>query len=147
MTRRTWLIDIPEEECWSRLTHAVVGRLGVVIENKPEVFPVCHVYVDGYITFPTNEGTKMHAALQWPWVCFEVDMVDPEGVTGWSVMVSGHAEEITDPAAIERAASIRTVPWRTEHTLRWIRIVPTQVTGRRIDGAEPLADLGTGEVQ
>jgi hypothetical protein len=38
------------------------------------------------------------------------------------------------------------VPWRTQHTLKWIRIVPTQVTGRRIDSDAPLTDIGTGEV-
>src|SRR5690349_19620856 len=108
MTARTWLTDMSQEECWSLVAHAAVGRLGVVVDGRPQVFPVCHSYSDGFITFPTNEGTKMHAALQWPWVCFEVDMVDPAGNTGWSVMVDGRAEEVTDRAAIERASAVRT---------------------------------------
>lgn len=141
MTSRTWLTNLREDECAARLAEAVVGRLGVVVDGKPEVFPICHVYADDYVTFPTNEGTKMHAALQWPWVCFEVDTIDPDGSTGWSVMVSGRAEEITDPAEIERVASMRTVPWRSHQPLRWIRIVPTQVTGRRIDVDMPPTDV------
>ena len=135
MAARTWLTDMSQEECWSFVAQAAVGRLGVVVDGRPQVFPVCHSYSDGFITFPTNEGTKMHAALQWPWVCFEVDMLDPAGSTGWSVMVDGRAEEITDQAAIERASAVRTAPWRTQPTLRWVRIVPTQVSGRRIDTA------------
>lgn len=138
MTQRTWLTSLPQEECAALLRGAVVGRLGVIIDGKPEVFPVCHVYEDGCVIFPTNDGTKMHAALRWPWVCFEVDAIDPDGMTARSVMVSGRAEEISDTAVIERAASIRTLPWRTEQTVRWVRIVPDQVTGRRIDVDAPL---------
>ena len=141
MTVRTWLTNLPQEECSALLARAVVGRLGVVIDGKPEVFPICHVYENGCVIFPTNEGTKMHAALRWPWVCFEVDAIDPNGLTGRSVMISGRAEEITDPVDIERAASIRAVPWRTQQTLRWIRIVPEQVTGRRIDVDTPLTQF------
>ena len=88
MAGRTWLTNLPQEECSALLAQAVVGRLGVVIEGKPEVFPICHVYADGCVFFPTNEGTKMHAALQWPWVCFEVDTIASDGLTGRSVMVS-----------------------------------------------------------
>ena len=141
MAGRTWLTNLAQEECSALLAQAVVGRLGVVIEGKPEVFPICHVYADGCIFFPTNEGTKMHAALQWPWVCFEVDTIDSDGLTGRSVMVSGRAEEITDPAEIERAASMRTVPWRTQQPVKWMRIVPTDVTGRQIDVDAPLTEF------
>jgi uncharacterized protein len=139
MTQRTWQTSLPPEECAALLKRAVVGRLGVVIDGKPEVFPVCHVYEDGCVIFPTNQGTKMHAALGWPWVGFEVDAIDADGQTAQSVMISGRAEEITDPAIIERVASIRTLPWRTETTVRWLRIVPEQMTGRRIDVDTPLS--------
>ncbi|MFN0028994.1 MAG: pyridoxamine 5'-phosphate oxidase family protein [Acidimicrobiales bacterium] len=142
MTQRTWLTSLPPEECVALLKSALVGRLGVVIDGKPEVFPVCHVYEDGCVIFPTNDGTKMHAALRWPWVGFEVDAIDSDGMTARSVMLSGRAEEITDAAVIERAASIRTLPWRADQTVRWVRIVPEQMTGRRIDVDAPLS---TGE--
>jgi nitroimidazol reductase NimA-like FMN-containing flavoprotein (pyridoxamine 5'-phosphate oxidase superfamily) len=138
MAGRTWLVELPQATCVELLTQAMIGRLGVVIAGKPEVFPVCHVYLDGFVTFPTNSGTKMHAALEWPWVAFEVDEIDPDGLRGRSVMVSGRAEEVTDPAVIERAAAMRTAPWRTQAGVRWVRIVAEQVTGREIDVEMPL---------
>ncbi len=138
MTGRTWLIELSEQACQELLERAIIGRLGVVIDGKPEVFPIGHVVDDGCIVFPTNAGTKMHAALEWPWVGVEVDEIDPDGLTGRSVMVSGKAEEITDAVTIERVAAQRTVPWRTDPSVRWIRVVPTRVTGRQIDIDPPL---------
>ena len=128
----TWLSELPPAECEERLRRSELGRLGVVIDGRPAVFPVCHVYLDGMLAFPSRAGTKLHAALSWPFVAFEVDGIDPDGTTGWSVMIAGHAEEITDPATRARLAAARTAPWQTDPSLRWIRVVPSEITGRRI---------------
>jgi nitroimidazol reductase NimA-like FMN-containing flavoprotein (pyridoxamine 5'-phosphate oxidase superfamily) len=133
----TWLVHLTRAECEELLGTADLGRLGVLVDGKPEVFPVCHVYVDGAIAFPTSDSTKMHAALEWPYVGFEVDGIEDDGMTGWSVMVTGRAEEIEDRAEQERLAALRAVPWRTSPSLRWIRIVPAEISGRRILGVRP----------
>ncbi len=135
------MLHLPREECEELLRGSTVGRLGVVVDGKPEIFPVCHIFQDGCVLFPTNMGTKMHAALSWPYVCFEADAIEAdevavEGMRGWSVMVTGRAEEVTETAEIDRAAALRTVPWRTSSSLRWVRIVPSTITGRRIDAIE-----------
>jgi hypothetical protein len=46
--------------------------------------------------------------------------------------VVGHAEEITDPEEIARAAPRRHVLWAAGDTAHWIRIVPSKMTGPRI---------------
>jgi uncharacterized protein len=132
MVGRTWLVSLSDESCSSRLEEAVVGRLGVVVGGKPEVFPVCHVYVDGCVVFATNEGTKMHSALEWPWVAFEVDGIEPDRSSAWSVMVCGQAVEVTDPDDIARVAALQKFTFRVDGSVRWIRVVPTTVTGRQI---------------
>lgn len=137
MTNRTWLIDLPQEVCAELIESATIGRLGVIVAGKPEVFPVAHVYLDGDIIFPTNTGTKVHAALEWPWIGFEVDGLESDGESGWSVMVSGRAEEITDPNTIKHLVATRSAPWRRGDDVRWIRIVPTEITGRRIEADPP----------
>jgi nitroimidazol reductase NimA-like FMN-containing flavoprotein (pyridoxamine 5'-phosphate oxidase superfamily) len=134
MSATTYLIDIPAEECASLLAGATLGRLGVVVDGRPEIYPVNHVYDHerGCVAFPTNPRTKLHAALTWPSVAFEVDGIRPDGGGGWSVLVVGHAEEISDAEEIDRLAAQRTVLWRAGATVHWVRIVPTSVTGRRI---------------
>lgn len=131
---RTWLIDIAPEDCENLLEASTLGRLGVVVDGRPEIFPVNHVFDrrTGSVVFPTNAGTKAHGALAWPWVAYEVDGVEPGDDGGWSVLVVGRAEEITDPDDIARLASLRHVLWRSTGALQWIRIVATRTTGRRI---------------
>ncbi|HET7487799.1 MAG TPA: pyridoxamine 5'-phosphate oxidase family protein [Acidimicrobiales bacterium] len=131
-TMRTWQIEISPEECEKLLVNSLLGRLGVVVDGRPEIYPVNHVYdlENGVVVFPTNAGTKLHGALDWPYVSFEVDGLDEHG--GWSVLVVGRAEELTHPDDIRRLAALRDVLWRSSGPLHWVRIVPTRVTGRRI---------------
>jgi len=134
----TWLIEIRPEECAELLAGEVLGRLGVIVAGRPEIFPVNHVYdpSTGTIVFPTNERTKWRAALDWPWVAFEVDGMDADRNGGWSVAVVGRAEEMTDPAEVTWAKERRTVPWGVGvgPGTCWLRIVPTKITGWRIAG-------------
>ena len=134
MATQTWLIHLSADDCADLLAASTLGRLGVVIDGRPEIFPVNHVYDrdTGTVAFPTNDRTKLHAALDWPFVAYEVDGVEPGDEGGWSVAVVGRAEEITDPGVIARLSRERHVLWRPGETSRWIRIVPEKVTGRRI---------------
>lgn len=136
MAITTWRIEIPPEECTELLAGAPIGRLGVIVAGRPEIFPVGHVYdaSTGTIVFPTNERTKWRAALEWPWVAFEVDGLDAARTSGWSVAVVGKAEEVTDAAEIDRAMQRRAVPWGAGcgPGAHWLRIVPDKLTGWRI---------------
>jgi uncharacterized protein len=135
----TWLEELSMEDCIVLLAHSAVGRLGVVVDGTPEIFPVNHTVdpVSGCIVFPTNNRTKLQAALHWPKVSFEVDGLDPDGRSGWSVLVVGHAEQVTDLAEQVRAAAGRFVLWGTGPRTVWLRIVPERVTGRRISAVAP----------
>lgn len=139
MTTRTWLVHLSKDACEKLLRSEMIGRLGVIIDGRPHVFPVAYVFDGEAVIFSTNEGTKMHAALAWPSVGFEIDGMEPHGGSGWSVMVQGSAEEITDPSEIHRATELATAAFRVGEHVRWIRIVPSEVTGRRIC-AETLSD-------
>lgn len=142
MTIETWLISIPPQESADLLAASKVGRLGVVIDGRPEIFPVDHVYdrASSSIVFPTSGGTKLHGALDWPFVAFEVDSLESPETGGWSVAVVGRAEEVTDPDDIARFEQARHVRWSHPGgawsdpgaATHWIRIVPTKVSGRRI---------------
>lgn len=135
MTVETWLIGISPEECADLLEASQLGRLAVIIDGRPEIFPVDHVYdrASGSVVFPTSAGTKFHAALDWPFVGFEVDALESTDSGGWSVVVVGTAEEVTDPDDIARFAQARHVRWsHPGAATHWVRIVPTKVTGRRI---------------
>lgn len=134
----TWLLYLEPEECDALLAQADLGRLGVIQDGRPLVFPVCHVYTGGVLAFPTNVGTKLHAALSWPYVSFEVDGIEDDGLTGWSVMVAGRAELVDAAEDVAAYTALRDVPWRTSPSLRWVRVVPSEISGRRILGQRPI---------
>ena len=132
----TWLVDIPPTECEELLMTSVLGRLAVVVDGRPEIFPVNHVFdeVEHCVVFPSNAHTKLHAALNWPFVAFEVDGMDADRPAGWSVLVVGRAEEVHDDDAISRWCERRNTVWRCGPHTHWLRIVPEKVSGRRISG-------------
>lgn len=134
MAVQTWLVDMPEEECAALLAGATLGRLAVIVDGRPEIFPVNHIYDWGThsVLFPTSVGTKLHGALDWPWVAYEVDGLDADGTGGWSVLVVGRAELVTDAEEIDRAVASRTVLWGAGNGRQWIRIVASKTSGRRI---------------
>jgi nitroimidazol reductase NimA-like FMN-containing flavoprotein (pyridoxamine 5'-phosphate oxidase superfamily) len=133
MTTKSWLVYLSDEECATLLRSTPLGRLAVIVDCHPEIYPVNHVVDDkGGLAFPTTAGTKLHAALEWPSVAFEVDGTEPDGSEGWSVLVVGRAEEITDPEEVARMTRERHVLWAPGDAARWIRVVASKITGRRI---------------
>ena len=134
---RTWLEHLSQDDCWAKLAGTPVGRIGVLVDSAPEIYPVNFI-VDGHsIAFRTDEGTKLHVVGRSPTVCFEVDAIDGVDRTGWSVLVKGRAREVTSPEELRRLSEHGLTIWGFGPKQHWVRIEPAEVTGRRIArGAE-----------
>jgi nitroimidazol reductase NimA-like FMN-containing flavoprotein (pyridoxamine 5'-phosphate oxidase superfamily) len=128
---RLFLRDIERSECEELLASARLGRLGVVVNGRPEIFPV-NYHVRHEVVFASTGGTKLHAGLEWPWVAFEVDEARPDDTGGWSVLVVGRAEELTDHAEIERVKALGAPLWDAGAPTHWVRVIPERVSGRRV---------------
>jgi hypothetical protein len=109
-----------------------VGRIGVLNDSAPEIYPVNHVVDRGTIVFRTDPGSKLRGLLRSPAVCYEVDGIDPADATGWSVLVKGRAAELHHPEDLRRVADLPLRYWTLGDKAHWIRIVADQITGRRI---------------
>ena len=133
-------IPLTREECQELLRSASVGRLAVTLLGTLHVFPVNYALDEEVLVIRTRPGTKLTAARQAP-VVFEVDEVDAVRRTGWSVVVRGYAEELTGAHAQElvtRTLAVDLTPWDPGPHAHWLRLVPQDVTGRRILPAEQL---------
>jgi nitroimidazol reductase NimA-like FMN-containing flavoprotein (pyridoxamine 5'-phosphate oxidase superfamily) len=129
---RTWLEHINPKECWALLASTPVGRIGVLNDSAPEIYPVNHVVDRDTIVFRTDPGSKLRGLCRSPAVCYQIDGIDPDDATGWSVLVKGRAVELRNPDDLRRAAELPLRYWALGDKAHWIRIVPDQVTGRRI---------------
>jgi nitroimidazol reductase NimA-like FMN-containing flavoprotein (pyridoxamine 5'-phosphate oxidase superfamily) len=128
---RTGLEVLQPRECWELLSLSAVGRLGVLADSAPEIYPVNHVVDGETIVFRTDPGSKVDALEKSPAVCFQCDGVNLDDHTGWSVLVKGRAERLHGPEE-RRAASLPLHFWAPGEKARWIRIRPVEVTGRRV---------------
>jgi nitroimidazol reductase NimA-like FMN-containing flavoprotein (pyridoxamine 5'-phosphate oxidase superfamily) len=134
---RTWLEHISPTECWALLAATPVGRIGVLNDSAPEIYPVNHVVDRDTIVFRTDPGSKLSGLLRSPAVCYQVDGTDPADATGWSVLVKGRAAELHHPDDLRRVASLPLHYWTLGDKAHWVRIIPDQVTGRRIWSRTP----------
>ena len=128
------LREIPVDECWVLLATQEIGRLGVYVRGYPLVLPV-NFALDGRVVVVRTGGGTTHAALGHANVTFEVDQVDPLTRSGWSVLVRGLAEELTDrhrQELVERTLASGADPWAPGDRGHWVRVIPHEVTGRRI---------------
>ncbi len=128
---RTWLELVPEEECWRLLAEAERGRVGVLVDGMPEIFPVNHVVDHRTLLFRTDPGSKLTGLRRHPMVCFEIDGELP-GHAAWSVLVKGRAVEQVSAEAVRRATALSLTSWAKGDKIHWIRIDPVEVSGRRI---------------
>jgi nitroimidazol reductase NimA-like FMN-containing flavoprotein (pyridoxamine 5'-phosphate oxidase superfamily) len=128
---------LDEGTCWALLRTVAVGRLAVVIDGEPEIFPINHLVDHGAIVFRTADGTKLTAALGPVPVAFEADGVDADTGEAWSVVVKGRAVEFRDFDDLVDASRLPLAPWHEGPKHRFVRIESTQITGRRFPVADP----------
>lgn len=121
------------EECWRLLGETGVGRLAVIVDGHPDVFPVNFAVHNQTLVFRTGSGTKQRAIEADAVVALEADSVSAEFGIAWSVVVKGNAEEAGagGPALDEVRRAL--FPWQGVGKEHLIRVVPHSVTGRRFD--------------
>jgi uncharacterized protein len=127
---------LTEDESWYLLASRTLGRLVTVVAGQPEIFPVNFVVQRPTVLFRTAEGRKLLSSVMDERVAFEADDHDFDG--GWSVVVKGRAEVMTNDAELEKAERAQLLSWTPSVKQHYVRIVAAEITGRRFRfGAEP----------
>jgi hypothetical protein len=128
---------LSEDACWALLRTTSVGRLAVVVDDHPDIFPLNFAVDHGTVVFRSGPGTKLSAALTDSPVALEADGYDAGTAEAWSVVVKGRAEEITSGPDLIGTVDLPLFPWQGGSKGRFIRIVPTTTDGRRFPIADP----------
>lgn len=137
MTATNNVENLSVDTCWSLLRTASVGRLAVIVDGHPEIFPINFVVDYGTAVFRTGEGSKVAGALSGTPVAFESDGFDPETGCVWSVVIKGKAHTIAEIEDVMDTVDLPLSPWQAGDKDRFIRITPSEVTGRRFPIADP----------
>lgn len=129
---RNGLEVLDRDECLRLLGSATIGRIGITIDALPVVLPINFGLVGDRILFRTGIGTKLNAATSNAIVSFEVDDFDPMSHTGWSVVVTGAAREVTEIERVAALQSARIPRWAPAGDACIVEIDTTRISGRRI---------------
>lgn len=129
------LVEIPQAESIDLLATREVGRLVYTRRALPAITPVNYAIRDRSVWIWTASTSSLAQAVRGAVVAFEVDEIDHETHSGWSIVVLGVAELIVAPREIDRARNLGPEPWVSGRKEHLIRIPLTRVTGRRIADA------------
>ena len=138
-TRR--LAELDREECLELLAVTGFGRLAVSPPDwdaPPVIRPVSYVFDPGSqsVVFRSARVSKFTALLLSRRAAFEIDGIEPADETGWSVVVQGPVEEVTNTAEIHRLERLDMQLLATGEKPHWIHIRDAVVSGRRIAPAD-----------
>lgn len=132
---RSELIELSRAECLQLLGEHHFGRLVVsTAEGPPVIRPVNYVFdqPSQSVVFRTAGGSKFHALIRSAAAVFEIDGIDESARTGWSVIVQGIADEVTDPRTTRRLDRLGLEPWAPGAKRHWMHVRAWTVSGRRI---------------
>jgi len=133
---RTGIEHMDRDECLRLLAQDEIGRLAVNDGSVPTIFPVNYCLDGDAIVFRTATGTKLECGARTS-ACFEIDRFHREERSGWSVVVVGRLEEVTqyDSRTLARLRDLPLDPWADGDKPHWMRLIPTRITGRRVGHA------------
>ncbi|AIX99960.1 hypothetical protein ART_0362 [Arthrobacter sp. PAMC 25486] len=135
--------DVPDietlskDQCWELLRGRVVGRLAVVVEDHPDIFPINYAVDNESLVFRTAEGTKLYGSTNNTPVAFEIDGYDPKTEQAWSVVLRGSVLAIWSETELAEAQSLILQPWQGGPKNHLMRILPLNLSGRRFHVTRP----------
>ena len=137
-------VVLDRDECTKLLRANNVGRIGFVVDGWPTILPVNYAMDGCDLVIRTDTGTKLSVLRGGANASFEVDQLDVVYRSGWSVLVYGTADEISDESELEHVRSLQLRAWAAGQKSFWIRVRPVQVTGRRLPKAWQYPDPPNG---
>jgi transcriptional regulator with XRE-family HTH domain len=127
------LEELTADECRAYIAAGGVGRFLFDDEIRgPVAVPVNYKMDADDVVFRTDSKNLLTEGARHQQVAFDVDHLDETLAEGWSVLLSGSARVIRDPGELERAKALAIQPWAGAHLDTYVRLVPAQITGRRI---------------
>jgi uncharacterized protein len=129
---RNGLEILNRDECRELLATRKIGRIGVTVNALPVVLPVNYQLFDGQLVIQTERETRLADATHNTVVAFEVDNVDGGGPGGWSVAITGIANEITDSDVIDQLRRLPFTRWVRNEDDRYVSISFDLMSGRRL---------------
>lgn len=125
------------DECWDLLSNDTVGRIAIVVDGHPEIFPVNYALHRRSIVFRTAGGTKLWNAMGGRPTALEIDGYEPDSEMAWSVVARGDTALMQDQADKDAVDAQRLEPWQPGDKDNYVQLTVRALTGRRFKVNRP----------
>jgi nitroimidazol reductase NimA-like FMN-containing flavoprotein (pyridoxamine 5'-phosphate oxidase superfamily) len=123
--------ELDWQQCYQLLATQELARVAWQAADTLQILPVNYALFEAAIYFRTSPYSPMSKLARPTDVAVEVDEVDRERHTGWSVVVhgrSGSVGPLDDPR--QRWALDSLMPWAAGLRTLLVRVVPLEISGR-----------------
>lgn len=122
----TYFSRLDADECWALVSEAVVGRIAWTSPEGISVVPVNFRVIERVIVFHTTQESFLAGLAVPTEVAFQVDEIDQETATGWSVLVRG----VSGPAD----TAVSSISWLEGGLTVGLAITASTIAGRVVSG-------------
>ncbi|AXY50038.1 pyridoxamine 5'-phosphate oxidase family protein [Rhodococcus ruber] len=123
------VVVLSDEESWALLGTERIGRLVVVSDGRPDVFPINFAVRDRKLYFRTAEGSKLVELTLNAEVAFEADHVEQD--RAWSVVLHGRARNLVRYNEIQEAEELGLQAWVPTPKYNFVEVTASEISGRR----------------
>jgi nitroimidazol reductase NimA-like FMN-containing flavoprotein (pyridoxamine 5'-phosphate oxidase superfamily) len=124
---------LPAYDCWTLLETEDIARIAWGGPDGVSVVPVNYTITDGALWFRTQAASALGRQCAGGRVVVEVDHVDRDEHTAWSVLVGGTAEPVDVADVPDHVMQMRV--WPVGSPGMFVRVEPAEVSGRRLSAA------------
>jgi uncharacterized protein len=124
--------DLERAECLELLGYgSYLGHIGFAQDGRQIVLPVNYLFEHEHVYISTAEDSLL-GDLDSTDVAFEVDSQKPLEHSGWSVLVNGTIQRVSDPEEVDRLRRGPLRSWARHSADLWLRISVDAISGRRV---------------
>ncbi|MDV3209528.1 MAG: pyridoxamine 5'-phosphate oxidase family protein [Rhodococcus ruber] len=123
------VVVLSDEESWELLGTERIGRLVVVSDGRPDVFPINFAVRDRKLYCRTAEGSKLVELTLNAEGAFEADHVEQD--RAWSVVLHGRARNLVRYNEIQEAEELGLQAWVPTPKYNFVEVTASEISGRR----------------
>ncbi|MGO4257407.1 pyridoxamine 5'-phosphate oxidase family protein [Marmoricola sp. RAF53] len=125
--------ELNPDECVQLLRAGTFGRIAVTTPDGPHIVPMNYAFHDGSVVIRTTPYSQLGSYGPGAQLCFEIDHVNYEYYSGWSVVARGVGEAVTDPAELAKLTSAwGPKPWAAGSRTLYLGMRCDEISGRRL---------------
>ncbi|OYN91240.1 pyridoxamine 5'-phosphate oxidase family protein [Parenemella sanctibonifatiensis] len=125
--------QLPADECWLLLEQSAVARLAYVLAGRLELLPVTFRTYEGDgvrgLVFRTAASTRLAGLVEPTDAVVELDELDPDTATGWSVVARVRTGPAPDGVELPQ-------PWAPGQRDVCIGLQVTSISGRIVSAPQ-----------